>query len=315
MTVKVVFMGSPTFAIPSLDALAGLEEVEIVSVVTQPDRPSGRGQKLRPSAIKARALELGLPVWTPKSLKRRKNQQILRDLTPDVMVVVAYGEILRPSVLNIAPHGALNVHGSLLPRHRGAAPIAGALLAGEKETGVTIMLMDEGMDTGPILAIHEIPIAENDTRGSLFETLSTLGAELLVKTLPRWLAGEITPQTQAHDRATYTQQIEKHEGELDWTRSAEQLVNQIRAFDPWPSTFTSWQGKRLKILAATALPDGQRTSNTAPGTVIQHNDLVAITTGDGLLVPSKLQRAGKKAVASRVFINGYRDFIGSRLEF
>jgi len=313
MTTKVVFMGSPTFAIPSLDALAGLDGVEIVSVVTQPDRPSGRGQKLRPSAIKARALELGLPVYTPKSLKKKKNQQQLRELAPDVMVVVAYGEILRRSVLDIAPYGALNVHGSLLPRHRGAAPIAGALLAGDKETGVTIMRMDEGMDTGPILAMQEIPVAATDTRGTLFETLSTLGADLLIKTLPRWLAGEITPQAQEHDAATYTRLIEKHEGELNWTHSAEQLANRIRAFDPWPSTFTSWQGKRLKILAASALPADNQPSSALPGTVIQHNRTVAITTGDGLLVPSKLQRAGKNAVSTDVFINGYRDFIGSRL--
>lgn len=315
MTTKVVFMGSPTFAIPSLDALAGLDGVEIVSVVTQPDRPSGRGQKLRPSAIKARALKLGLPVWTPKSLKKKKNQQQLRELAPDIMVVVAYGEILRRSVLDIAPHGALNVHGSLLPRHRGAAPIAGALLAGDKETGVTIMLMDEGMDTGPILAMHKVPVAPTDTRGTLFETLSTLGADLLINTLPRWLAGEITPQAQEHDAATYTRQLEKHEGELNWTHSAEQIANRIRAFDPWPSTFTSWQGKRLKILAATAPPADTLPSNTPPGTVIQHHRTLAITTGDGLLVPSKLQRAGKKAVAADVFINGYRDFIGSRLGF
>ena len=313
MTTKVVFMGSPTFAIPCLDALVGLDGIEIVSVVTQPDRPSGRGQKLRPSAVKARAVELGLPVWTPKSLKKKKNQQQLRELAPDVMVVVAYGEILRPSVLDIAPHGALNVHGSLLPRHRGAAPIAGALLAGEKETGVTIMLMDEGMDTGPILATHEVPVAETDTRGTLFETLSTLGAELLIQTLPRWLAGEITPQAQDHEQATYTRLIEKHEGELNWSHSAEQLANQIRAFDPWPSTFTSWRGKRLKILAATAIPANNQSSTTPAGTVIQHGRTVAITTGNGLLVPTKLQRAGKKAVSTAVFINGYRDFVGSRL--
>lgn len=317
MTTKVVFMGTPTFAVPSLEVLAAgaskLDKVEIISVVTQPDRPSGRGRKLRPSPVKARALELGLPVWTPKSLKKKQAQQHLRDLAPDVMVVVAYGEILRRAVLDIPPHGALNVHGSLLPRHRGAAPIAGALLAGDTQTGVTIMLMDEGMDTGPILTTHTIPISSDDTRGTLFERLSTLGANLLAETLPRWLAGQIEPQAQNHDAATYTRLIEKQDGKLDWNKSANQLANQIRAFDPWPGTFTTWRGKTFKILSATVLPADKTLPIAPPGTVVQSDKLVGITTSQGWLVPNKVQLAGKKAMSASVFTNGYRDFVGSVL--
>ncbi|MGB0387476.1 MAG: methionyl-tRNA formyltransferase [Ardenticatenaceae bacterium] len=313
MSTKVVFMGTPTFAVPSLEGLVGLDGVEVVSVVTQPDRPSGRGRKLRPSAVKARALELGLPVWTPESLKNADEQQRLRDLVPDVLVVVAYGEILRRAVLDIPPYGALNVHGSLLPRHRGASPIAGALLAGETETGVTIMLMDEGMDTGPILTMERVPISQDDTRGTLFDKLSTLGADLLAETLPRWLAGEIEAQAQDHDAATYRRLIHKKHGKLKWKKAARQLANQIRAFDPWPGTFTTWRGKTLKILAATALPADSDLPTAPPGTVVQANRVVAITTGEGWLAPQKVQLAGKKAMPIKVFTNGYRDFVGSQL--
>lgn len=313
MTTKAIFMGTPTFAIPSLEALVALDDIEVIMVITQPDKPSGRGGKLRPQAVKVRALELGLPVWTPESLKKRQDRQRLRELAPDVMVVVAYGEILRRAVLKIAPHGAVNIHGSLLPRHRGAAPLAAALLAGDKETGATMMLMDKGMDTGPILATARIPIEPHDTRGTLFEKVSRLGADLLAQTLPAWLAREIEPQPQDHDAATYTRLIEKKDGRLDWNKPAEQLANQIRAFDPWPGTFTTWRGKNLKLLKASALPADVAIPTASQGTVVKAGKTVAVSSAEGWLALERVQLAGKKAMDVKVFVNGYRDFVGSVL--
>lgn len=310
---RVVFMGTPAFAVPSLEAVAALPGIEIVSVVTQPDRPVGRGQAVQPSAVKTRAMALGLSVWTPENLKSAEAQQTLRDLAPDVLVVVAYGEILRRTVLEIPPHGAINVHASLLPRHRGAAPIAGALLAGDAETGVTIMRMDVGMDTGPMLATGAIPILPHHTGGTLTEALSHLGAALLAETLPRWLAGELVPQEQNHEAATATKLIRKEDGKLDWQRPAHDLVNQVRAFDPWPGTFTTWKGQPLKVLQATALPTTADLPAATPGMVVERDGTLAIATGEGWLHPESLQLPGKKPMPLAAFTNGYRDFVGSVL--
>nr|MBA2388657.1 methionyl-tRNA formyltransferase [Geodermatophilaceae bacterium] len=221
MITKVVFMGTPEFAVPSLEVVAALEEVEIITVVTQPDRPAGRGRAMRPSAVKVRAEMLGLPVWTPPNLKGEVAQARLRELAPHLFVVVAYGEILRRAVLEIPPLDAVNVHASLLPRHRGASPIAAALLAGDPVTGVTIMQMDEGMDTGPVLAMRGLPILAHDTLGTLSARLAELGAELLAETLPDWIENLIEPQPQQHDAATYTTLLRREAGRLDWTKSAQ----------------------------------------------------------------------------------------------
>ncbi|MGH2543210.1 MAG: methionyl-tRNA formyltransferase [Ardenticatenaceae bacterium] len=311
---SVVFMGTPEFAVPSLEVVAALDGMEIGCVVTQPDRPAGRGHRLQPSAVKQRALELGLPVWTPENLKSERDQARLRELAPDVLVVVAYGEILRRAVLDIPRHGALNVHASLLPRHRGAAPIAGALLAGDDVTGVTVMLMDEGMDTGPILATRPLPIRPEHTRATLAEALSQAGAALLAETLPRWLAGEIEPQPQEHDAATYTRLIRKEHGELDWGRPARELANQVRAFDPWPGTFTTWDGQLLKVLQAAVLHEDQGCpTSAAPGAVARVAGRVAVATGNGWLELQTVQLAGKRAMSADDFVNGYREIVGSRL--
>ncbi|HYN87643.1 MAG TPA: methionyl-tRNA formyltransferase, partial [Ardenticatenaceae bacterium] len=212
MKPRIIFMGTPDFAVPSLDALHATGDYEIALVITQPDRPVGRGQVLQASPIKQLAERLGLPVWTPEKLRGEAAVARLRAAAPDVQVIVAYGEILRPSVLDVPPRGTLNVHASLLPKYRGAAPIAGALLAGERETGVTIMLLDPGMDTGPILSQRSTPIGPNETAGDLHERLAQLGAELLVETLPRWLAGEIEPKPQDHSQATATKMLTKDAG-------------------------------------------------------------------------------------------------------
>jgi methionyl-tRNA formyltransferase len=308
-----VFMGTPAFAVPSLEAMASLDAIEIACVVTQPDRPAGRGQGLRPSPVKTRALELGLPVWTPDNLRGEESQSRLRELAPELLVVVAYGEILRREVLGIPPHGAINVHASLLPRHRGASPINAALLAGDEETGVTIMLMDEGMDTGPVLATRAIPILPHHTAGTLGEELSHLGARLLAETVPRWLAGELEPRQQPEGGATYTRLIHKVEGELDWTRAAHDLANQVRAYDPWPGTFTTWEGKQLKVLAAREANPSEWPEPPAPGTVARQGEQVTVATGDGWLLLETVQLEGRKAQPAATFIHGYPAFEGSRL--
>jgi methionyl-tRNA formyltransferase len=314
MTTRIVFMGTPEFAVPSLEAVATLNGMEIVCVVTQPDRPAGRGQSTRPSAVKARALELGLPVWTPENLKEPETQARLRDLAPDLLVVVAYGEILRRVVLDIPRRGAINVHGSLLPRHRGAAPVQGALLAGDEEAGITIMLMDEGMDTGPMLAKRSIPVRPDHTAATLAGDLSRLGADLLAETLPRWLAGEIQPEPQDDSAATKTRMLKKEHGRLDWSRPARELANQVRAFDPWPGTFTTWRGQHLKVLGAREALGWEASSEQAvPGTVAQQGERVSVATGEGWLELHEVQLQGKKALAAREFVNGYRDFVGSVL--
>lgn len=308
---RLVFMGTPEFAVPTLDALVAAGDYEIILVVTQPDRPAGRGRDPRPSPVKQAALGYGLPVWTPENLKGNENQARLRAAAPDVQVVVAYGEILRKAVLDIPPHGTLNVHASLLPRHRGAAPIHGALLAGDEETGVTIMLLDPGMDTGPILTQRSVPIAPSDTTATLHDTLAYLGATLLVETLPKWLSGAITATPQAHDEATVTRMLTKEDGRLDWQEGAAALARRVRAFDPWPGTFTIWQGQPLKILAAHPL-DGPA-GGARPGTVAIHDGSLAVATGDGWLALDALQLPGKRPQPAAHFINGYPDFVGSQV--
>lgn len=310
---KIIFMGTPQFAVPSLEAVAALPDVEIIQVITQPDRPAGRGQTLQPSPVKAKALERGLPVWTPTSLKKSEDIEQLRQLAPDLMVVVAYGEILRQRVLDIPPLGTLNVHASLLPRHRGAAPIVGALLAGETETGVTIMRLDAGMDTGDILTMRSIPIFPHQDTGTLTPLLAQLGADLLAETIPQWIAGTITPQPQDHSEATATHLIKKEDGNVNWNEPALTIERKIRAYAPWPGTYTYWNGTLLKLVEGVAVQFEGKMEQPTPGTVERHGDTVTVATGDGWLVLQQVQMAGKKPMDIRIFVNGHSEFIGSRL--
>ena len=306
---RLVFMGTPEFAVPVLEALVG--QYQIVAVVAQPDQAAGRGRKVKSSPVKKTALAHDLPLLQPPSLRRPEAATELRELAPDVIVVAAFGQILPPEVLAIPPHGCLNVHASLLPRYRGAAPIAAAILAGEEQTGVTLMLIDEGMDTGPILAQAECEIEPQDTTGSLSAKLAHLGAELLIETLPRWLDGRIAPQPQDDSLATYCQMITKKDGLLDWSLPATALWLRVRAYHPWPGTYTYWRGKLLKISHArpvTISPSGEK-----PGQVIGVDDGVAVVTGADALRLEEIQLAGKKALAAQEFIRGQRDFIGSIL--
>ena len=295
-------MGSPDFAVTSLRALAA-GGYGIAGVVTQPDRPAGRGGRLVPPAVKQAALELGLSLIQPERLREADAMEQLHTWQPDVIVVVAFGQILRPDVLSLPPFGCINVHGSLLPRWRGAAPIQTAILAGDMETGVTIMKMDPGIDTGPILSQRATPIRPGDTSGTLFERLSTLGADLLLETLPQYLAGEIHPQPQPEEGATYASMLKKEDGRLDWTRPAQQLARRVRAFNPWPGAFFEWHEGALKVLGAHTAE-----ARADPGQHLVHEKLPAVGTSDGLLVLDEVQPPGKRPMPGRAFLAGARDW-------
>jgi len=306
---QVVFMGTPEFAVPSLRALlrAGYD---LVAVYTREDQPAGRGQRLEASPVKRDALAQGLPVRQPKSLRTPAEQVALSDLAPDLIVVAAYGLILPQEVLNIPRKGCVNVHGSLLPRHRGASPIAAAILAGDEEAGVSIMLMDAGVDTGPILDLRSLPIAPDDTTRSLTTKLADLGAELLVHTLPAWLRGDLVLRAQPEEGATMSPRITKQEGRLDWTEPAELIARKVRAYQPWPSAFTTWGGQILKVLRARPAVG----TVAKPGVVIPGGRGAAgVATSDGVVWLEEVQLASKKAMPISAFLAGAQGFVGSTL--
>jgi methionyl-tRNA formyltransferase len=301
MPARVVFMGSPAFALDTLRGLAA--HYAVVGVVTQPDRRAGRGRSLTPPPVKELAQQLGLPVAQPRRLREPEAVQQLRDWVPDVIVVAAFGQILRPEVLDLPPHGCVNVHASLLPRWRGASPITAAILHGDAETGITIMRMDPGMDTGPMLSQRAIHIAEDDTTASLAAKLAPLGAELLLETLPRYLSGELQPQPQPEDGVTLAPLLTKEDGQLDLAEPAAQLARKIRAYYSWPAASLPWKGGALKVLRAHAAP-----GKPAPGQRKIHDRLPAIATGDGWLVLDEVQPPGKKPMSGRDFLQGARDW-------
>lgn len=303
---KIVFMGTPEFARPSLTAL--MNSQDLVGVVTQPDRPAGRNKRLRESPVKAVASAAGIPIIQPLRIREAGAIETLRAWDADVHVVAAYGQILPQSVLDIPGTGTVNVHASLLPRWRGAAPIQAAIRAGDCESGVTIMLVDAGLDTGPVLAKRALPLAADETGQSLHDKLSSLGADLLVETLPRYLNGEIEPQAQDDSLASYAPQLKKEEGEIDWTSSAVVIERLVRAFTPWPGTYSYWRGAQLRILAGHA-GDG----DAEAGRALEMDGRLAIGSGAGLYYPTILQLAGKSRLQVSDFVNGYRDFVGARL--
>jgi methionyl-tRNA formyltransferase len=302
-------MGTPEFAVLVLEALVDAHQV--VGVVTQPDRPAGRGRRLVPSPVKQLAVERGLPIFQPNSLRPPEAVVHLATWEPDVIVVAAFGQILRQDVLDLPPHGCLNVHASLLPRWRGAAPLAAAILAGDEVTGATIMQMDAGLDTGPILSQGKVLIRSDDTRATLGQRLARLGAELLVDTLPAYLFGNVVPRNQPDEEATYARQLRKEDGLLDWSLPAIELDRRVRAFTPWPGAFTTWHGRRLKVLQATPLPVTRQ--DVPPGTVVALGDGAAAVTGSGALSLEEVQLAGKRSIDINAFLRGQRGFVGSRL--
>jgi methionyl-tRNA formyltransferase len=307
--LRVVFMGSPAFAVPSLEYLV-LGGYEIVAVYTQPDRTGGRGRRLAPSPVKQTALALGLTVVQPESLKAPQAVEQLAAFKPDIIVVAAFGQLLPKAVLELPEMGCLNIHPSLLPKFRGASPVPAAILAGEEFTGVSIMLLDEGMDSGPVLARAQVPIADSDTTASLGAKLSRVGAGLLGEVMVGWLRGEIKPQPQDESQTTYCQPITKDEGEIDWRLPVIDIWRRVRAFHPWPGCFTRWRGKTLKILEATPL--SPQTSAKA-GEVVALDAGLGIGSGDGMLNVLRVQLEGKQALSAAEFLRGQSDFIGAVL--
>lgn len=295
-------MGSPDFALSTLRVLH--ENYYVVGVVTQPDRVAGRGREIKPPPVKTLALELGIPVIQPERLRKQEAMEQLRAWSPDVIVVAAFGQILRQDVLDLPEFGCINVHASLLPRWRGAAPINAAILHGDEETGITIMKMDVGLDTGPILTQRSVRIKPDETAGSLFETLSQLGAALLLETLPGYFAGEITPRPQPEGGATYAGMMKKQEGQLDFSFPAVELERKVRAFNPWPGTYFDWGRGRLKVHRASVSPGKKR-----EGERIIHNGLPAVGTSDGLLVLDEVQPPGKKRMPGKAFLAGARNWV------
>jgi methionyl-tRNA formyltransferase len=291
-------MGSPDFAVPALEALAAL--YPLVGVVTQPDRPAGRGGTLKSPAVKEAALRLGIPVIQPEKLRNPEAMTQLRAWTPDLIVVAAFGQILRTDVLDLPKFGCINIHGSLLPRGRGAAPIQASILAGDPETGITIMKMDSGVDTGPMLNQRAIPISPDDTTGTLFEKLAHIGAELLLETLPRYLSGELQPQPQPADGVTYVPMLKKEDGLLDFTQPAFVLERRVRAFNPWPGTWFEWNGAPLKILRARISAE----KSPGAGHRLTIEGCPALGTGEGILILEEIQPAGKKPMLGKAFLAG-----------
>jgi methionyl-tRNA formyltransferase len=299
---RIVFMGSPEFALPILRMLT--EHYTVVGVVTQPDRPAGRGRMLTPPPIKSLADELHLPVIQPSRLSEPNAMQQLRVWAPSLIVVAAFGQILRMEVLNLPHYGCVNVHASLLPRWRGAAPIQAAILNGDDQTGVTIMKMDPGVDTGPILSQRPVPIDRDDTTGTLATKLSSIGAELLVVTLPHYLNGDLEPQPQDNSLATYAPMIKKEQGLLDFSQPARLLEQKIRALNPWPGAYDYWNNKVLKIHHAHVV----EAPITQPGQKTVYQGWPAYTTGEGILVVDELQPAGKNKTNGKSFLQGTRNW-------
>ena len=300
--MRIVFMGTPDFSVPVLEALVQ-EGHEVVQVVTQPDKPKGRGKSVLMTPVKEKALALGLPVWQPERIRRPEAVEQLKELAPDVIVVVAFGQILSRQVLDIPRLGCVNVHASLLPKYRGAAPIQWAILDGETCTGVTTMLMDEGIDTGDMLEKLEVPIAPDETGGSLHDKLSRAGAELIRSTLRRLEAGTLVPEPQTEEGTCYARMLTKTMGDIDWNMDAAAIERLIRGLNPWPSAYTHLDGRTLKIWKAQVRegnPEG------VCGQIVETGrDSISVKTGNGVLVLQEVQLEGKKRMDAGAFLRGF----------
>jgi methionyl-tRNA formyltransferase len=326
--MRIVFLGSPEFALPTLERLLQTRH-EVVAVVTQPDRPAGRGHAETPPPVKVMALEHGLPVLQPERVSDDGPVEALRALEADVFVVAAYGQILRRRVLELPKRGCLNVHASLLPRHRGASPVAAAILAGDEVTGVSIMEMVRALDAGPVVATVEEPVLPSDTAGSLEARLAVAGARRLVEVLDGWAAGNLQAVPQDEAQASYAPQIRRTDALIDWTRSAVEIWRTVRAYNPWPIAYTTYGDQELRIHQAWALPDGHPGTDgpgngKEPGTVLGTARLPAeagtadveapvVQTGDGVMAVLRLQRQGGRPLSGTEFLRGQRGFVGARL--
>ena len=308
--MKIIFMGTPDFAVGTLRSLAEAGH-EITLVVSQPDKPKGRGHAMVPTPVKAVAEELGIPVFQP--VKIREAKDVLEKTEADVCVVAAFGQIIPASILHMKKYGCINVHASLLPKYRGAAPIQWAVIDGEKESGVTIMQMDEGLDTGDMLAKAIVPLDEKETGGSLFDKLSEAGGRLCVETLAKLEKGEITPEKQGESPTAYASMLDKKMGNIDWNKSAVVIERLVRGLNPWPSAYTHLDGKTLKIWACDVLP--QSASKGESGEILEvTKDAIHVQTGDGILVLREIQLAGKARMDAGAFLRGYKVEPGTMLK-
>ena len=318
--MRLVFMGTPTYAVPVLEALNQAKGTELAAVYTPPDRPRGRGRELEVTPVKGSALNMGLPVYQPVSLRPARVWEELASLKPEVIVVAAYGKLVPAEVLAIPPHGCLNIHPSLLPKYRGPSPVVTAILDGSVTTGVTLMLLDEGMDTGAILAQRERILEGTETAGELTGELFELGTGLLLESLEPWMCNQLKATPQDDSLATITKKLERSEGRVDWTLSATELARRQRAFTPWPGLFTRWQSKSLRLLEAVAFEASGHPghgSNARPGEVVDlfFGDIaIGIGTADGILGVKTLQLEGRRATTAAEFLRGYPEFPGTVLD-
>lgn len=305
--MRIVYMGTPDFAVDALKALLDSKH-EVVGVFTQPDKPKGRGKAMQFPPVKEVAVGAGIPVYQPQRVRDAQAVQNIRELNPDVIVVVAFGQLIPQEILDLAPYGCINVHGSLLPKYRGAAPIQWAVIDGEAQSGVTTMQMDAGLDTGDMLLKKVVSLEEKETGGSLFDKLSKAGAELLIETLDALEKGTVTPQKQGDSPTPYAKMLKKEMGVIDWNRSAAEIERLIRGLNPWPSAYTKMKEKTLKIWQADVLTQEMtEIEKTAPGTVIKAaKDHLWIQTGEGVLAVKELQLEGKKRMDTGAFLRGFQ---------
>ncbi|MDA8235689.1 MAG: methionyl-tRNA formyltransferase [Clostridia bacterium] len=312
--MRLTFMGTPDFAVPCLEALVQAGH-EIIGVVTQPDRPKGRGKQLAPSPVKVKALELNLPLYQPEKIKTLEFTQKLREMAPEAIIVVAFGQLLSREILAIPPFGCINVHASLLPKLRGAAPIHWAVINGEEKTGITTMYMDVGMDTGDMILKKEVPITLEDTVGSIHDKLAGIGAKLLVETLEQIARGTAPRTTQEHTQATYAPLLQREHEQIRWEQPAHEVINLIRGMNPWPGAYTSYQGKILKVWAARPAGAVPVSGSFQPGQVVQvlPKEGLVVETGDGRVLISEIQLQGSRRMAVRDFLPGNPVAVGEFL--
>lgn len=313
--MRIIFMGTPDFSVPTLESLIASRH-EVIAVVTQPDKPKGRGKEVQMTPVKETALQHGIPVYQPVRAREASFVEEMRSLAPDVMVVIAFGQILSKELLEVPRLGCVNIHASLLPKYRGAAPIQWAVINGDQETGITTMMMDVGMDTGDMLEKLVVPLDEKETGGSLFDRLSLLGGDLILSTLDKLEDGTLVRIPQNHEEATHVKKIEKSMGDIDWSMDAAAIERLIRGLNPWPSAYTRWNGKMLKIWEADVVSgDGSQAALSSAGKVLEASgDSLKVQTGNGVLNIRSLQLEGKKRMDTASFLRGYPVETGYRFE-